>query len=50
MKKHFIDFMQKMFDAGQAEPAPPLKGVLVFAHVWGVSPSKVGSDKSGVRL
>ncbi|KAK7921993.1 hypothetical protein WMY93_008895 [Mugilogobius chulae] len=25
MKKHFIDFMRKMFDAGQAEPAPPLK-------------------------
>lgn len=25
MKRHFMDFMQGLFDRGQAEPAPPLK-------------------------
>ena len=25
MRNHFVDFMQKVFDNGQAEPAPPLK-------------------------
>jgi hypothetical protein len=26
MKRHFIDFMQKMLDNDQAEPSPPLEG------------------------
>lgn len=52
MKKHFIDFMQKMFDAKQAEPAPPLKEgqECWYLPIFGVIIPKARPDKSSVRL
>lgn len=51
MKEHMVAFMQKIFEAGHAEPAPPLQGKQEcwYLPIFGVyHPRKPGQVRSGL--
>lgn len=51
MRDHFLTFMEKLFQNGHAELAPPFKrgrGKMVSPTVWGLPPQETKTDQSSV--